>query len=187
MKSVLISIQPKWCELIARGIKTIEARKTAPKIDIPFKCYIYCTKPKHIYEDIISAPTTKDTYLYAGGKVIGEFICDSIEILFNDSGNPINYMKDILPNILTKTAMTYNELAEYVGGRGKGKNIYGWHISDLKIYDKPKELNEFYNSRKCYACDFGDIPSACRYDDNCIVPVSITCPPQSWMYIEEQE
>lgn len=44
MKSVLISIHPKWCEKIANGEKTIEVRKTKPKLDTPFKCYIYCTK-----------------------------------------------------------------------------------------------------------------------------------------------
>ena len=31
--SVLISIQPKWCELIANGQKTIEIRKTRPKME----------------------------------------------------------------------------------------------------------------------------------------------------------
>jgi len=46
MESVLISIQPKWCELIASGKKTIEVRKTRPKLDTPFKVYIYCTKDK---------------------------------------------------------------------------------------------------------------------------------------------
>ena len=44
MKSVLISIQPKWCELIANGKKTVEVRKTRPKLETPFKCYIYCTQ-----------------------------------------------------------------------------------------------------------------------------------------------
>ena len=44
MRAVLISIRPKWCELIASGKKTIEVRKTAPKINTPFKCYTYCTK-----------------------------------------------------------------------------------------------------------------------------------------------
>lgn len=43
MKSVLISIKPKWCELIANGKKTLEVRKTRPKLEVPFKCYIYCT------------------------------------------------------------------------------------------------------------------------------------------------
>ena len=47
-KAVLISIRPKWCEKIASGEKTIEVRKTRPKLHTPFKCYIYCTKDKHL-------------------------------------------------------------------------------------------------------------------------------------------
>lgn len=43
MKTVLISIQPKWCELILSGDKTLEIRKNKPKLITPFKCYIYCT------------------------------------------------------------------------------------------------------------------------------------------------
>ena len=46
MKAVLISVQPKWVEKIASGKKTIEVRKTAPKGEVPFKCYIYVTKGK---------------------------------------------------------------------------------------------------------------------------------------------
>lgn len=45
-KAVLISIRPEWCEKIVNGRKTIEVRKTRPKMDTPFKCYIYCTKPE---------------------------------------------------------------------------------------------------------------------------------------------
>ena len=41
---VLISIRPQWCELIANGKKTIEVRKSRPKLETPFKCYIYETK-----------------------------------------------------------------------------------------------------------------------------------------------
>lgn len=48
-KSVLISIRPKWCELIASGEKTIEVRKTRPKLETPFKCYIYCTAERAGY------------------------------------------------------------------------------------------------------------------------------------------
>lgn len=44
MKAVLLSIKPKFCELIASGKKTIEVRKSAPKLKPPFKCFIYCTK-----------------------------------------------------------------------------------------------------------------------------------------------
>lgn len=50
MKSVLISIQPRWCELIASGKKTIEIRKTKPKLETPFKVYIYCTYGEGLIE-----------------------------------------------------------------------------------------------------------------------------------------
>ena len=49
MKEVLISIKPKWCELIANGTKTVEVRKTKPNLETPFKCYIYCTKAKDFF------------------------------------------------------------------------------------------------------------------------------------------
>ena len=98
MKSILISIKPKWCELIANGKKTIEVRKTRPKCDTPFKCYIYCTKPKMITkyvfkpedypEDIrpekpvfCKQPDASSPFCSAvngNGKVIGEFVCDAI-------------------------------------------------------------------------------------------------------------
>lgn len=48
MKAVLISIKPQWCDLIATLKKTIEVRKTKPKLDTPFKVYIYCTQDKYV-------------------------------------------------------------------------------------------------------------------------------------------
>lgn len=73
MKSVMISIKPKWCELIASGRKTIEVRKTRPKLETPFKCYIYCTRG--------FKPNTKYGYKLRAwrGKVIGEFVCDRVD------------------------------------------------------------------------------------------------------------
>lgn len=47
-KAVMLSIHPKWCEKIVNGNKTIEVRKTRPKLDTPFKCYIYCTSGKTV-------------------------------------------------------------------------------------------------------------------------------------------
>ena len=88
MKSVLISIKPKWCELIVSGKKTVEVRKTKPKIETPFKCYIYCTYgeglieandeflPNHLIEQKVSKHKTWGNC--CNGKVIGEFVCDKI-------------------------------------------------------------------------------------------------------------
>lgn len=144
MKSILISIQPKWCELIASGKKTIEVRKTRPKIDVPFKVYIYCTKGKYF---LYKNPNNGELFLdcngrYRGGdyedrflssKVIGEFVCDRItEIVCWDDTKETNIDE-------TLTCLTYEEIEKY----GNGKLLYGWHITDVKIYDKPKELGEF--------------------------------------------
>lgn len=168
MKAVLISIQPKWVEKIASGKKTIEVRKTRPKNETPFKCYIYCTKEKTRLEHTC-IPTTYENlilnknidfgcqvHFYNGipknelctmlnGKVIGEFVCDRIyEWKYRQLqglNGTINTYFPIFVEDLLKTCLTHKDLENY----GKGKPLYGWHISNLKIYDKPKELSEFYN------------------------------------------
>ena len=89
MNAVLISIHPKWCELIASGKKTVEVRKTKPKIATPFKVYIYCTKPNTgSTEDrfYIYLPP-HDTPKQVNGKVIGEFVCDKIHAIRYSCGS----------------------------------------------------------------------------------------------------
>lgn len=79
-KSVMISIRPKWCEKIVNGEKTIEVRKTRPKLNTPFRVYIYCTLPKYPHEDYIrqrepapQAPAPK-LVLCAGGLTMAKYI-----------------------------------------------------------------------------------------------------------------
>lgn len=184
MKAVLISIQPKWCELIASGKKTIEVRKTRPKIETPFKCYIYATKPKtyshpaRIYNSFIMPESGE----CGSGKVIGEFVCD--DIIVDERGENAD--------VFSKYAqLSLVEQKKY----GANKPLFGWHITDLKIYYKPKELWEF-SSYGCkivgdccinYDCpnciDNGWMqPPDCKID-GCY----LTRPPQSWCYVEELE
>lgn len=160
MKSVLISIQPKWVEKIANGEKTIEVRKTAPKCEVPFKCYIYCTKNRD--NEIYKRYKVDDI---KSGKVIGEFVCDKVFLLHPytyDGGNADRERRKLIQTfegssreneILAATCLTQDEMFDYIGADNYG---YGWHISDLKIYGNPKELSEF----------------------------GLTRPPQSWCYIE---
>ena len=51
LDNILISIKPKWCSKILNKEKTIEIRKTKPKLDPPFKVYIYCTMDSNLYKD----------------------------------------------------------------------------------------------------------------------------------------
>ena len=132
--AVMISIRPTWAYLICIGSKTVEIRKTAPKIKPPFKCFIYCTKPKEKYGDVIQ---TGKAHYYGGGKVVGEFVCDAIEKLDMDSaGLLIDRTKEYTD---WNPCMTKVELLQYTGGM----KPYGWHISDLKIYDQPKPISDF--------------------------------------------
>lgn len=180
MKSVLISIRPQWVEKIASGQKTIEVRKSAPQ-QAPFKAYIYESRNgghrcKHCNEkDSCYSYAPKNVGCYNGrGKVIGEFICNN--------ASELDYVYYWNNGYEFATCLTYRQVADY----GKGKTLYGWHISDLKIYDKPKELSEFYTKKKCNSCKKSGYEStACMYDEDCKVPMSITRPPQSWMYVED--
>lgn len=134
MKSVLISIQPKYVELIASGEKTIEIRKSRPKLETPFKCYIYATKSGD--RIVLKNDRVFEISKALTGKVIGEFVCDNIDKI----GWFGNY-KILEDRYLEESCLTLKELYKYT----KGEIYYEWHISDLKIYDKPKELSEFYN------------------------------------------
>ena len=168
MKSVLIAIRPQWAEKIAKGIKTIEVRKTAPK-EVPFKAYIYCTKEKK-QDDIIWAGVCGDRGKW-NRRVIGEFICNN--------ASELDYVYYWNNGYEFETCLTYRQVADY----GKGKTLYGWHISDLKIYDKPKELSEF---RK--PCDRFLDCCTCRrlvHNEYMSCDNKITRPPLSWCYVED--
>jgi predicted transcriptional regulator len=158
MKSVLISIQPKWCELITSGKKTVEVRKTKPKLETPFKCYIYCTKGETVFHprDIFGNDVLN-------GKVIGEFVCDEIfPIRVFENGS----IQDYVCHGMERSCVPYNNLAHYIG---YGCSGYGWCISNVVMYDKPRELSEF---------------SHCGVNYHFNPP--ITRPPQSWCYVESE-
>lgn len=215
--SVMMSIKPKYCELIASGNKTIEVRKTKPKIEIPFRAFIYCTKKydKH-----------GDGYFQGKycGKVIGEFACDNINEIHVLTDliweHDINDFSERTLNILNKSCLSCNEIINYSecsfdNYNPKKEYLYGWHISDLKIYDKPKELSEFMivDKSKLKECPYRERiyqnPDYCNgnyllggYSCNKIkepdfndidfcrggcldVFKPLTRPPQSWCYVME--
>ena len=178
-KAVLISIQPKWCELIASGKKTVEVRKTRPKLKTPFKVYIYCTDQKGRAFFGKGENGNYNPPRLGNRKVIGEFVCDEIHEFtkaFFDEQEPQD--TEEISFWLDQFCLSYNELRSYVGL----KDFYGWHISNLVIYDKPKELSAF--RRACpdnvYSC------AMCRHGAFTGMKCTpIKRPPQSWCYVEK--
>lgn len=134
MADVMLSIRPKWCEMIVSGKKTVEVRKTRPRQETPFKCYIYQTLPKS------GERNERD------GCVIAEFACSKISRYAVCGSNGFDkrycevdssfYIHDI---DFSKLCLPPNELQEY----GNGDCLFGWHINNLVIYDNPVPLAEF--------------------------------------------
>ena len=179
-KAVMISIHPKWFAKICRGEKAVEIRKTRPKLETPFKCYIYCTRDKHLAfmqnasgTNLIACMNAETAIPVGGflgnGKVIGEFTCDDIY--------EIDPTKTIGAGFAEDSCVSSRDIHEYLGE----KTGYGWHISNLKIYDTPKDLSKFSRPfENCIGkvCDeFGC--ASCENGGH------IKRPPQSWCYVEE--
>ena len=175
-KAVLISIRPEWVEKIARGEKTVEVRKIRPKLDTPFKCYIYCTQGN-------DARRLRGSW----GKVIGEFICDRVETI-KAATEPYG-IYDVDDDFVAQTRLVDGALWDY----GEGATLYGWHISKLEIYDQPKEMNEFWlppelycEKERCGGCPYDQVADVNgEYSFDCEWKRPLTRPPQSWCYVEE--
>ena len=209
-KAVMLSIRPKWCEKIVRGEKTIEVRKTRPKMDTPFKCYIYCTiggqdlnipiSQKRLMRDYLETGSMKSLNCPLGnGKVICEFTCDRIYELETKAHGGSYYVKNedqpTTNFIARQSCLDLKDMHDYL----RAQKGYGWHISGLKIYDVPKKLNEF--SPVCrHKNDDKSCPSrriACWYQKDVYNPDGsinlVECgktlerPPQSWCYVEAME
>ena len=193
--AVLISIKPQYVCKILNKEKILEIRKSIPKCKLPCKVYIYCTKGKDLWmhnkETIILGNTDLTSY-WLNGKVVAEFTLnryDEIERDLNDWLPKNRY--EAVKQQLKDSCLTEEELWKY----GKGKTLYAWHIDDLIIYDKSKELSEFskYGYEKLNgssicsnsSCPFYiesnyyDLPPDCIYEKDCI----LKRPPQSWCYV----
>lgn len=185
-RAVLISIRPEWCEKILSSEKTLEIRKNRPKIEPPFHVYIYCTRGKKVlyrsnadnhirlYNKPSWAAFSHHTIM--SGKVIARFTCDAIlpmSVLYSDPTHHLALRE------FPGTGMTDKQIMDYLGNGGTG---YGWHISDLVIYDAPVDLCNFQrfcnHAEDCCTCN--------RWDSNryeCIA--GLLRAPQSWCYVED--
>lgn len=175
-KSVLISIRPRWVNLILSGKKTLEIRRTRPNLKPPFKCYIYCSKGRKPWVRADIPGIRQDGY------VVAEFICDNITRLTH-----VGFTGDHNPPILAavRDKCRLEPIMDFDGGRscltlGKidryldGGDGFAWHISGLTIYDSPKDLSQFAGTG-----------STLVFDPAGRIRLSgITRPPQDWRYAE---
>ena len=199
MNKILISIKPQWCQKIFNGEKTIEVRRTRPKLEPPFEVFVYQTKIRFKVrawqENFQSMVFTPNGGAENGnGKVIGSFVCEKVYKIVPD-GEYYSNGYDIDDDMLSETCLGRG----YLTGYGLGYTLYGWHITAPTLFDKPKELSEFcvpckeYDSDKphCGECayysyspnDCGDAQEECL----CGGSKPLRRPPQSWCRVEDKK
>ena len=212
MKAIMISIKPKYVVDILNGRKTIEIRKTCPKCELPIDVYIYCSKGNkknwHLIE-VVDTDTGCESYEYdyyigskgyldwcLDGKVVAKFTLNEVEEIayecgnngISDNGYKWFYTEklDLVQDFEKACCLNSEELYYYLKPReAKGKTCgYAWHIDNLVIFDKPKELSYFnsytcknYKTKKCEQCRNSGITKICYK--------KLTRPFQSWGYVEE--
>lgn len=190
MKAVLMSIKPKWVELILNGKKTIEVRKNKPKLETPFKVYVYETKDKSFEGIGFCAGWNKGnrTYIHYPSKVTLEFIVDRV-----DEAPTKNISPETI-KLAEDACVSVGQLCHYFDG----ETATGLHITNVKVYSTPKELSEFIrpsngccNEGKCNGCKFLDKGIDGIIEDDCLADFDtdsysiLRRPPQSWQFVKE--
>lgn len=171
---ILVSIKPYYYYLIAEEKKKIEVRKTALK-NLPQDIAFYMSKDEKSFAKI--PKEFQEKYRKYFGKVGIRAVVDNMDVYAYDCCDGV----DIDDDMLLETMID----REYINIYAKGKPLYGWHISNLKIYGCPKELSEFSRpcsyAGLCFSCDRATFTS--KGDRIC--QAMITRPPQSYMFVEE--
>lgn len=177
---ILASLKPYYYYLIGERKKTIEVRKSALK-DLPQDIVFYMSKDEKSFAKI--PKEFQEKYREHFGKVGIRAVVDNMDVYAYDCCDGV----DIDDDMLLETMID----REYINIYAKGKPLYGWHISDLKIYDKPKELSEFYRpcsySGICYSCNRFRPNGTPNDEPNDFCDGEIIRPPQSYMYVENVE
>ena len=172
MKSILMSIKPKWVAKILNGEKTIEIRRTMPKCELPIDVYIYCTKDKK-YANLINRGG------FLTGMVVAKFTLHKVEPIAQYDGNEERYFTKSLweTELFDKSCLSLEEMRDYIHNHFG----YTWRIDNLVIFDKPKEIGEFKYYKKFSEIDYMlPIPRK----ETCERLVPLTRAPQSWCYVE---
>ena len=208
MKSIMISIKPERIVKILNGDKTIEIRKTMPQCELPCKVYIYCTKGKlnaylpyehDCFEfDVASAVYLNDKPILdidveLNGKVVAEFTLNKIDLLI-DCGAGLHYVdshyNDIdIDYLRANSCLKDEQIYSYLGLKGDSPYFndgYAWHIEDLKIYDKPKELSDFLTQGYENYDDWLLFNDGTQNYNAYLEGWVLRKAPPSWCYVEEK-
>lgn len=194
-KAILMSIKPKYVSMILNKVKTVEVRKRFPS-DYVGWVYIYCTQEKN-YHDILIKHAMDGVYRVGNcfgtdngkehneplnRKVVARFWVDKVEDYVNGvkwswkKGAPMWGVDAGHEKILKPSCLTEDELYDYC----EDLAFNAIYITKLEIFDKPKELNEFFGYTDKKVERYAGLPKV-------KVLTSLKKAPQSRQYIEVEE
>ena len=166
MKAIVKTIKPKTCANIMnrnQSILVIKNKREATAIQKLIDengyadIYAYCSKSNTQYlvgsknkvcEILTKAADTRfspNIGKYTGnGKVLFKFRCYEMEEILNYGLARRSEM--MMEELLKGSCLTMEQLNKYAPHKEYDDDdyIYTIHISDLEIFDQPKELSEFY-------------------------------------------
>jgi hypothetical protein len=175
MKKIMLSVQPQWLAKILNGEKTVEIRKTVPKL--PCTVWLYCTKGGAVLLQDWGNAMIQNGIPQLNGQIVAKFVlekADKIQYGFihdvvgaevQDSGKNGYFITN---GQIESARIGYYELLKY----GKTKPLFAWHIDSLVIFDKPMELKQFGTW------------DAKRWHENGTHWFPLNRAPQSWQYVE---
>lgn len=210
-KAIMIPVKPIWCAKIMNGDKSIEVRKSKALYKATKKLieeqgyaifFMYCTKDKkHKLEycdyngGIWCANDGGD---FCNGKVVAKFTVRKVEEIYVGFGVKYQDIKIGITNdkfdylLLKKACLTEDDLINYLKPRIYDEwdyydtNFYTYHIEDLVIFDRPRELCEFHTNIK-------KEPPKELLCPECGKPMEyyeykyLTKAPQNFCYVESEE
>lgn len=169
MKSILLSIKPEWLAKILNGEKTIEVRKLFPK-DYVGWVYVYCSKSgDDLHRNCADIWWLEDKEFKRkrkklgqvaaeifNGTVVARFWCDRVLPIIKVVERCGLYYYTCQterfyynPDKLTfQSCLNTDQIRDYLGD----KNGYAIHFSKLEIFDEPKYLCDFWNTKKGVFC-----------------------------------
>ena len=183
---ILASLKPYYYYLIGERKKTIEVRKS-PLKNLPQDIAFYMSKDEKSFAKI--PKEFQEKYRKHFGKIGMRIVCDEVEEFheweLSPQGKFADFERERLENFLTAACLSEEEVVRYRENLPYFKPLYGWHISDLKIYDKPKPIMQFYKPcpikiKNCPVCELYSTYTGCCMNN-------IDRPPQSYMFVEEVE
>lgn len=203
MKSIIQSHTSQEIDRIIAGKQTVKICRTAPK-DTPFKVYMYMIAFKErfpLWEYATSYMNSKGKIIDGSQKVVGEYLCKQKEVICNVATTDWKLLSGDVherhKRFVIEAGFSEQEIHTY----SKGRFISCLHFSDLKIYDKPKDLHDFYRPcvdkyEYCEACQYSCVSfppdeeeyalyHGGRYEYfEFICKNILTSPPHGWKYVQ---